>query len=113
MFSPSLDITAPHFAQNTNPESGFLSEVSAFLGGTLLYRLYLEGNGKYAIAQKLDGMGITPRNRSTWSSSTVSDILKNPVYTGKIRWSYRPDVKDMTDGIVTKRRGGHCIAMGI
>ncbi len=70
----------------------------------MIYRLYLDGNGKYAIAQKLDGMGITPRNRSTWSSSTVSDILKNPVYTGKIRWSYRPDVKDMTDGIVTKRR---------
>lgn len=70
----------------------------------LIYRLYLEGSGKYVIAKKLDSMGIVPRNRPTWSTSTVSDILKNPVYTGKIRWSYRPDVKDMSEGVVTKRR---------
>lgn len=70
----------------------------------MIYRLYLEGNGKHTIAKTLDGMGITPRNRYAWSPSTIGDILKNPVYTGKIRWSYRPDVKDMTDGVVTKRR---------
>ncbi len=58
-----------------------------------IYELYLSGNGMNTICDILDTMNIKPRNRDNWSKSTISDILKNPVYTGIIRWSYRPEKK--------------------
>ncbi|HNX64758.1 MAG TPA: recombinase family protein [Oscillospiraceae bacterium] len=70
----------------------------------LIYELYLSGMGKSAVAKKLDELRIKPRNRDIWSKATVSDILKNPVYTGKIRWAYRPDVKQSVNGLVQKKR---------
>lgn len=70
----------------------------------LIYDLYIKGRGMAAIAGELDKMGIKPRYRDTWSKSTISDILKNPVYIGKIRWSYRPEKKSNADGKITKKR---------
>ncbi len=69
-----------------------------------IYNMYNSGIGMISIANALDADGIKPRNRDYWSRSTISDILRNPVYTGKIRWSYRPDVKRSTDGKLTKHR---------
>lgn len=70
----------------------------------LIYELCLGGCGKSAIAKKLDLMGIKPRSGKPWSSSTVANILKNPVYIGKLRWGYRRCVKEMTGGSVIGRR---------
>ncbi len=58
-----------------------------------IYNRYASGDGMTVIAAKLDKMGVSPRKRDTWSKSTISDILKNPVYIGKIRWSYRKELK--------------------
>ena len=58
-----------------------------------IYELYVSGKGMNAICEILDSMNIKPRRRDNWSKSTISDILKNPVYTGVIRWSYRPEKK--------------------
>ncbi len=69
-----------------------------------IFKLYLDGNGATVIAETLDDMGIKTRTGGSWSKSTVSDILANPVYTGKIRWSYRPDVKSVENGVIHKRR---------
>ena len=70
----------------------------------IIYQMYIGGKGMSVIARELDEMHIIPRNRPTWSKSTVSDILSNPVYTGKIRWSYRPDIRQSVNGkIITKR----------
>ena len=55
-----------------------------------IFSLYLSGVGMQRICDQLDDLCIKPRYRNTWSKSTVSDILTNPVYTGKIRWKYRP-----------------------
>lgn len=63
----------------------------------LIYDMYISGNGMTVIANALDKKGIKPRYRDTWSKSTISDILKNPVYMGKIRWAYRKEEKDYTD----------------
>lgn len=68
----------------------------------LIYKLYLSGDGMSVIALKLDQMRIPPRNRDTWSKSTISDILKNPVYAGKIRWAYRKE-KLRKDGSELKK----------
>lgn len=70
----------------------------------LIFKLYLDGKGATVIAETLDDMGIKTRSGSSWSKSTISDILSNPVYTGKIRWSYRPDVKSVENGVIHKRR---------
>ncbi len=70
----------------------------------LIYEMYLKGDGKSVIAKKLDLMGIKPRSEKPWSSSTVVNILKNPVYIGKVRWGYRKYTKELTDGSVIKHR---------
>ncbi len=69
-----------------------------------IYEMYSSGAGMISIANALDNDGIKPRNREYWSRSTINDILRNPVYTGKIRWSYRPDVKQSESGKITKHR---------
>lgn len=60
----------------------------------LIFEMYNAGSGMTTIANELDRMGIKPRYRDYWSKSTISDILKNPVYMGKLRWSYRKETKD-------------------
>lgn len=75
-----------------------------------IYRMYLSGSGMRVICNNLDIMGIKPRNRDTWSKSTVSDILKNPVYTGVIRWSYRPE-KKLKDNSKVRYQNEDCIVV--
>ena len=69
-----------------------------------IYDMYLNGDGMTKISRRLDEMGIKPRFRDTWSKSTINDILTNPVYTGKLRWGYRPYQKYMTNGEICTRR---------
>jgi len=70
----------------------------------MIYDLYLSGVGMTVIANHLDALQIKPRYRDNWSKSTISDILKNPVYIGKIRWSYRKEQKKEKDGVLTYKR---------
>lgn len=79
-----------------------------------IYDLYVngelneEGNferlGSMLIAEKLDFLNIKPLVNSSWSSSSIRDILKNPVYIGKIRWGYRKEIKQVVDGSIVKKR---------
>lgn len=70
----------------------------------LIYELYLKGDGKMVIAKKLDALGIKPRVSERWSSASVANILKNPVYIGKVRWGYRKYTKELANGTVIKHR---------
>lgn len=75
-----------------------------------IYRLYTAGDprpdgtlepiGSYAIAERLNAQSIPSPGGVKWSASGVRDILKNPTYAGYVRWSYRPETKQMVDGIV-------------
>ena len=69
-----------------------------------IFERYNSGVGMQVIAGELDAMGIKPRYRDTWSKSTIGDILQNPAYIGKLRWSYRTEQKFVQDGKVAKRR---------
>lgn len=69
----------------------------------MIFEKYISGMGMTAIATELDKMGITPRYRPTWGKSTISDILKNPVYVGKIRWSYKKEFKNYNNTGKTHR----------
>ncbi|MBE5967692.1 MAG: recombinase family protein [Lachnospiraceae bacterium] len=80
----------------------------------MIYDLYTIGElqadgtheklGTLRIAKKLDSIGIKPMIKDTWSRASIQDILKNPVYTGKIRWSYRKSIKTVRNNeiIVTR-----------
>lgn len=63
-----------------------------------VYLRYLSGKGAAAIANELDDMGIPSRSGKPWSKASITDMLKNPVYIGKIRWSYYKDVKQSVGG---------------
>lgn len=59
--------------------------------------------GSLAIANLLNAQGILSPGGVRWSASAVRDVLKNPTYAGYLRWSYRPDVRQMVDGKVVTR----------
>lgn len=61
----------------------------------------LEPIGSHAIANRLNAQGIPSPGGIQWSASGVRDILKNPTYAGYLRWAYRPQTKQMMDGILT------------
>ena len=56
------------------------------------------------IATNLNVIGIKPRKSEYWSPSTIQDILRNPVYIGKIRWNSRKQEVSIKDGKRVKRR---------
>lgn len=58
-----------------------------------IFRQYLAGEGCTVIAKQLDEMKVPTRSGRIWSKATVHDILRNPVYIGKIRWSYKIEKK--------------------
>lgn len=62
--------------------------------------------GSLSIAKKLDMLGIPSPGGGKWSACSVRDIIANPTYIGKIRWSYRPTVKQMVGGrrVVTRQQ---------
>ena len=70
----------------------------------LMFKLYLEGNGFTNISICLDRLGYKPLKSQHWSPAAISDILENPVYTGKIRWNYFKTVKKMQNGQIIKSR---------
>lgn len=50
----------------------------------------------WAIAKRLAAMGAKTYSGDTnWTKAFVQDCLKNPVYTGKVRWNTRMQVKTM------------------
>ncbi|WP_018132704.1 recombinase family protein [Effusibacillus pohliae] len=71
----------------------------------MIFDMALKGEGRKAIANKLTDLGIpSPAGKSRWDLSTISEILKNPVYLGHIVWgrvSYR---KDPSGGGYTRTR---------
>jgi len=80
----------------------------------LIYELYTVGDilpdgsklrlGVSRIVRKLNDLKILPKKGKDWTTASVRDILKNPVYIGKIRWNWRPAVKKIADGAVSVER---------
>lgn len=64
----------------------------------LIFKLYLSGERKAAVADRLNALGIKPPKSEKWSASSVSNILNNPAYAGKIRWGHRKCVKELEKG---------------
>ena len=87
----------------------------------LIFDLYVNGVrncdgsrtkvGSTRICRILDEKNIKPLTNDTWSPASIRDILRNPVYAGKIRWGYDRCQKVSQNGaIITKRnRNKDCI----
>jgi site-specific DNA recombinase len=52
-----------------------------------IFSMYSEGNGYKAIANNLNKFGCTTKRGNPFSVNAIKDILKNPVYIGKIRYN--------------------------
>ncbi len=71
----------------------------------MIFDLFVNQNmGTSRIADHLNSLGIKPRKIEYWSDSTIRDILRNPVYIGKIRWNWRKTIKTFSDGEIKKSR---------
>nr|DAH86476.1 MAG TPA: integrase [Caudoviricetes sp.] len=75
----------------------------------LIYNWYVYGIdgerlGMFKIVKKLNDMNITTQKGSTWTLSTISTILHNPVYAGKLRWNSRKTIKRIENGSVIRTR---------
>ena len=59
----------------------------------------------WAIAKRLAAIGAKTYSGDTnWTKAFVQDCLKNPVYTGKVRWNNRMQVKTMVNNEIKVTR---------
>jgi site-specific DNA recombinase len=71
----------------------------------LIFDLYAHQRlGVSLIVRKLNDLHIPPAKGDVWVTSSIQTILRNPVYTGKVRWNFRPSKKKMVDGQIHKER---------
>ena len=80
----------------------------------MIYELYTRGEmlpdgtyqriGLYKISNRLNAMGITPKYGDRWTTAVVRDLMRNPVYVGKLRWGWRKVVKRRQNGQVITQR---------
>ena len=64
-----------------------------------------EGIGATKICQRLNAMGIKPRKDGLWKKSTISHMIKNEHYIGKIVIKKHIDVNTVEDSTITT----HCV----
>ena len=67
-----------------------------------IFDLYLHGAGTKIIANDLNDRGVPTRHGDLWTYSTVSNIITNPVYMGKIRRGWSKQYRTIEDGMVKK-----------
>ena len=90
----SMSVNARRGKLQCTPPFGFRAE-----GGRLvpkedeaaqvrrIFDSFLAGKGLYPIARELNGMGVRTHRGNRFENRTVEYILRNPVYTGKLRWN--------------------------
>jgi len=67
--------------------------------------------GKYVIANRLNSMGFRTQSGRPFEASAIGNMLGNPAYVGKIRWSRRRQHAEMQDGkeVFTRPLSDECI----
>lgn len=68
-----------------------------------IFDLFMHGNGTKVIANYLNDHKIPTRHGDLWSYSTISNMLTNPIYMGKIRRGWSRQIKSIENGAVKKR----------
>ena len=71
----------------------------------MIFKWYTEEQmGYHAIAHRLNELHIPARISDAWSWKTVSNIINNPVYVGKMAWGRSKQKKTFVDGKLVKKR---------
>lgn len=85
-------------------EKGYSLEINPEEGPIVqkIFQMYLDNRGTKVIANYLNDRGIPTRHGDLWTYSTISQIVKNPVYIGKIRRGWSRQVKTIENGVVKK-----------
>lgn len=68
-----------------------------------IFEMYLSNQGTKVIANYLNDHDIPTRHGDLWTYSTISQIITNPVYMGKIRRGWSKQIKSIENGEVKKR----------
>jgi DNA invertase Pin-like site-specific DNA recombinase len=68
-----------------------------------IFDMYVHNNGTKIIANYLNDNHIPTRHGDLWTYSTISNIVTNPVYMGKIRRGWCQSVKALENGVITKK----------
>lgn len=70
-----------------------------------IFALFTTGSSSLQIARKLsDEQVSTHRSSSSWNSTTVGRILRNPVYIGKLTWNKTSQIIHPVTGKRVKRK---------
>lgn len=71
----------------------------------MIFDLYVHQRvGVALIVRRLNELHIPPAKGDVWVNASVQNILRNPVYAGKIRWNFRPQKKILANGQIAKER---------
>ena len=65
-----------------------------------IFQMFVQGLGTKMIANKLNDLNVPTRHGDLWSSSTILNMLRNPIYCGMIRRGWCKQIKRMEDGLV-------------
>lgn len=68
-----------------------------------IFQMFLNHSGTKNIANYLNDHDIRTRHGDLWTYSTISNIVTNPIYMGKIRRGWSQQVKSLEDGQIKRR----------
>ena len=64
----------------------------------MMFELYAQGYGCVSVARHVNALGAKPHRSQEFSRSSVSKILRNPTYIGKIVWDQKKHIRKGTKG---------------
>jgi len=67
-----------------------------------IFEMYTHSLGTKEIANYLNDTGIPTRHGDLWTYSTISNMVTNPVYMGKIKRGWRKQFKTFENGVLKK-----------
>lgn len=70
----------------------------------LAFELYANGLGANSIANRLNELGAKPRKADRFISTAIRQMLENPVYIGKIKYKFKPQIKVYENNKLIKKR---------
>lgn len=86
-------------------EKGYTLEIHPAEGPVVqkIFEMYLNHQGTKIICNYLNDHNIPTRHGGLWTYGTISQIITNPVYMGKIRRGWSKQIKSIENGAIKKR----------
>lgn len=68
----------------------------------LIFKLYCDGKGLAYISEQLNKLGFKPRRGTIFAKSSLTHILTNPIYVGKIKYTDKATTKKVVNGKIIR-----------